>query len=98
MRALFHLEGLIETGLEHIVDKGIGDPGFSFLHHHRHLQVKGFTVDDRGFGAGLHFDVSAVFYQGKHLRVVIPLHIGAERLQRFIQRYHVGFAAVGEDR
>ena len=98
MRALFHLEGLIETGLEHVVDKGIGDPGFTFLHHYRHRQIKGLTVDDCGFGAGLHFDVSAIFYQGKHLRIVIPLHVSAERLQRFIQWYHVGFATVSEDR
>ena len=98
MRALFHLEGLVETGLEHVVDKGIGDPGFTVLHHHRHRQIKGFAVDDRGFSAGLHFDVSAVFYQGKHLRIVVPLHVSAKRLQRFIQWHHVRFAAVSEDR
>ncbi|UNB81410.1 hypothetical protein MJK72_13300 [Klebsiella pneumoniae] len=44
------------------------------------------------FGAGLYFDVSAVFYQGEHLRAVIPLHISAEIPAVFIiQRYHVGF-------
>jgi hypothetical protein len=73
VRAFFHLEGLVETGLEHIVDKGIGDPGFSFI-------TTG-TCSSRVLPLTM-----AVFapvlplrkrrlYQGKHLRVVIPLHV-----------------------
>ncbi|SAQ37828.1 Uncharacterised protein [Klebsiella oxytoca] len=98
MRAFFHLKGLIETGLEDIVDEGVRNPRFTLFDHHRHLQIEGFAVDDGRFRPRFNLHVSAVFDQGIHLRVVIPLNVCAEILQGFIHRDHMRFAAVGERR
>ncbi len=98
MRAFFHLEGLVKTGLKHVVDKGVRNPRFAVFHHYRHLQLQGFTIDDGRFRPRFYLYVSAVFNQGKHLRVVIPLNVRAKILQGFVHRDHMGFAAVGERR
>ena len=98
MSAFFHLESLVKTGLKHVVDKGIRNPRFAVFHHYRHLQLQGFTIDDDRFRPRFYLYVSAVFNQGKHLRVVIPLNVRAKILQGFIHRDHMGFAAVGESR
>ena len=98
MGAFFNLEGLIEAGLEHVVDKGLGNPRFPLFHHYRNLQVKRLAVDDGRFGAGFHFDIGAVFDQRKHLGIVVPLHVGAKLLQRLVHRDHMRFATVRQYR
>ncbi len=94
MRRLFHLEGLVEAGLEHIVNKGIGDPGLVIFYHYRHLQGQRFAVDDGSGRARLHFDEGPIFADGVDLGVVVPFHISTKLGQGFIQLDHMRCASV----
>ncbi|MNS78488.1 hypothetical protein D3C72_1121050 [compost metagenome] len=96
MRAFFHLEGLIKSRLENIVDEGVGDERLVVFHHHRHLQFKRLAVDDGGIRARFDLHKGTVFGNGKHLGVIVPLHIGAKIGEGFIHRNHMRFAAMGE--
>ncbi|MNV06867.1 hypothetical protein D3C71_972670 [compost metagenome] len=98
VRALLHLEGLIKPRLEHIIDEGVGDKRFFTFHHHRHLQCERFAVDDGGFRARFNLNKSAVFAEGEHLGVIVPLHISAKVRKCLVHWNHMRFAAVGENR
>ena len=98
MGAFFNLECLIKTGLKDIVDKSLRDIGLIVLHHHRHLERQRFAVNDGGVGAGFDLHKGTVFSDGEHLGVIIPLHVRAKRLKRFVHRDHMRLAAVSVNR
>ena len=95
VRAGFDDKGLVQAGLEHLVDEVLGHEGGLALEHHRHRQRHGLAVEHGHFAVRLDLEVDPVLGNGEQVGIVVPFDRGAKLLEARLQRHHFGVTAVG---
>lgn len=96
VRVFFYLKGLIQFGLENIVNKGVRNLGFIVFYYYWYLQCQRLIINNCCLCIRFYFYVCVIFNQGKELGVVVLLYIGIKFFKCFIYWYYMCFIIVGK--